>query len=368
MIDDAEVIFVMQCEMVSGCPEFGLDTLKPFGSNNMRVIIHAGTHKTATTSFQDFLQRQRSFLRSKGVYYPGNDWFGCTLITRRILQGDYSLLDEAIAKASVSNFRTLLISHEDLETCLAESPEIAVRMEELFVSRGFTEIIWFFVLRKPSEYFKSLLIQQSRHGILLDSYVAFNEIVNSGSLSSPAGYLWSFSFDHCKNLRKFRQLTTGVIYIQGFCDFVRPYPGSAFLADLVGEDLTAEGMAFARDEPPKNQSPGPFSSFLIWHVTARRLLRLDPCLPRDTVHGPVAIFLESLRNGRKHEQFLLILSIAFSVFTPLGIMTTLSWLKSRFTLPWVCRYIDRIFPDLGLLPIQRLEHYFDSTQSPLVKR
>ena len=109
----------------------------------MRVVIHAGTHKTATTSFQGLLQHQSSSLQSKGVFYPGSGWFGCTLLVRRILQGDYSLLEEAMSNTLSSNCRTLLISHEDLETCLATSPEIALRMEELFRMRGFTEIIWF---------------------------------------------------------------------------------------------------------------------------------------------------------------------------------------------------------------------------------
>ena len=333
----------------------------------MRVVIHAGTHKTATTSFQRLLQHQSFSLKSKGIYYPGSGWFGCNLLVRRILKGDYSLLEDEISSTFTSNCRTLLISHEDLETCLATSPEIAVRIEELFRIRGFTEIIWFFVLRKPSEYFRSLLFQQSRHGILLDSYAAFNEIANSGCLSSPAGYLWDFSFDNHNNLQKFSRITTGTVYVQGFRYFVRTYQGSSFFHNFIVSDFVLESKSFALYNLA-NRSPGFVSSFLIWNVTSRHYKQVRPGLNRDTTHGPVAVFLKLLKDSSRFKKFYVLLSLALYSLTPFGFMTTLSWFKSQFTISSVCRQLDKMFVDLSVLPMQTLEEYFASVTPSSIKR
>lgn len=39
----------------------------------MRLLLHIGTHKTATTSIQHFLTLNREILKSQGFYYPKND-------------------------------------------------------------------------------------------------------------------------------------------------------------------------------------------------------------------------------------------------------------------------------------------------------
>ena len=188
-----------------------------------------------------------------------------------------------------------------------------------------------FVLRKPSEYFRSLLFQQSRHGILLDSFAAFNEIANSGCLSSPAGFLWSFSFDNHNNLQKFSRITTGTTYIQGFRDFVRPYPGLSFLNDLVGANLVLE-TEFSSRHKHSNKFSGLVSSFFIWHVTSRYFMQVQSVLHRDTTHGPVAVFLNCFKNSSRFNKFYIFLSLVFYFFTPFGFITTLSWFKSQFTI------------------------------------
>lgn len=43
----------------------------------MRLILHAGTHKTGTTSIQQALHANRTWLRERGVHYPDPEgWFG----------------------------------------------------------------------------------------------------------------------------------------------------------------------------------------------------------------------------------------------------------------------------------------------------
>ena len=43
----------------------------------MRLILHAGTHKTGTTSIQKVLADNRDWLRERGLIYPdGGSVFG----------------------------------------------------------------------------------------------------------------------------------------------------------------------------------------------------------------------------------------------------------------------------------------------------
>ena len=47
----------------------------------MRLILHAGTHKTGTTSIQKVLADNREWLRERGLIYPdGKSAFGKTSI------------------------------------------------------------------------------------------------------------------------------------------------------------------------------------------------------------------------------------------------------------------------------------------------
>ena len=51
------------------------ELLKPFESLNvgkLKLIIHAGTPKTGTTSLQTYLDKKQSKLRTKGILYPHN--------------------------------------------------------------------------------------------------------------------------------------------------------------------------------------------------------------------------------------------------------------------------------------------------------
>jgi len=50
------------------------ELLKPFEQSpaKLKLIIHAGTPKTGTTSLQTYLHKKQRKLRGKGILYPHN--------------------------------------------------------------------------------------------------------------------------------------------------------------------------------------------------------------------------------------------------------------------------------------------------------
>ncbi|HEC60431.1 hypothetical protein LCGC14_0581510 [marine sediment metagenome] len=72
------------------------ELLKPFNGQALKLIIHAGTPKTGTTSIQSYLDKKQSKLRRKGILYPHNhkslnnpnapkhQWFEKNLVTTHV--------------------------------------------------------------------------------------------------------------------------------------------------------------------------------------------------------------------------------------------------------------------------------------------
>jgi hypothetical protein len=137
----------------------------------MRLILHAGTEKTGTTSIQSVLFRNRDWLRQRGVFYPSeagrknrHHSFATNLISPSTAAAARQFLEEAAAAAGTCH--TILLSTEWLYSA-AHNPsgiDFAPIEEETYwtarkryladladICAGFdTELVLF--LRRPDDY------------------------------------------------------------------------------------------------------------------------------------------------------------------------------------------------------------------------
>ena len=167
----------------------------------MKLVIHMGLHKTASTSFQNFLNLNRNALLDAGVLYPEieheeSHW----LIPRSILQNNWDLVEDymkhAHRTARQSNVKTVFVSSEDFEIFLLESLR-AAQFERLALKIGYSEIKWICVLRSQWDYFNSLYAEMAQHKVCLNYITTGEEIINFGEISIGNGVTrWRFAFDY----------------------------------------------------------------------------------------------------------------------------------------------------------------------------
>ena len=78
----------------------------------MRVVIHAGIHRTGTTSLQRFLSGNRAALAGRGIGYPGSDVHHQKLAWA-LKRGDSDARDVLALISSVPTAETAIVSGED---------------------------------------------------------------------------------------------------------------------------------------------------------------------------------------------------------------------------------------------------------------
>ena len=174
----------------------------------MKLVIHMGLHKTASTSFQNFLHINRNVLLDAGVIYPEIEQQASHfLIPRRILRNNWGFIEDymkhTLSIARQRNVKTVFVSSEGFETILLESFR-AAQFEKLALKLGYSEIHWICVLRSQWDYFNSLYAQMSTHKVCLNYAEAGHEIINFGEISmGNGGIRWRFAFDYDSIIEKF---------------------------------------------------------------------------------------------------------------------------------------------------------------------
>lgn len=109
----------------------------------MKIYVHAGTHKTGSTSIQDICFINKKTLAEQGIYYPDTgDLTGhhdlAFFIQKREFERAKNYLDKEIKKAKENNCHSLLLSSEEFEFIYTQD------RIKLFKQYGETEIIFFF--------------------------------------------------------------------------------------------------------------------------------------------------------------------------------------------------------------------------------
>lgn len=241
----------------------------------MRIILHAGTPKTGTTSLQIAFDEHRSVLRARGLLYPDaiatryaaanrhynakpkHQWLVDDLQAHDA--GDFAKnIARALGQAS-ANTETVVLSTEGLFTHWWDfSPAGRAALSELARTYNVEIWVWF---RDPVEFFVSFYIQMLRN--------PRSKVACHGQDWSPEEMLEDFWFAKHLDYMDFVDQARSVL---GAGDAVRVF---RYRRTTTADFLSAVGLVdFALPELQENRSFGGFG------VEAVRLLnRYD--LPAD---------------------------------------------------------------------------------------
>ncbi len=220
----------------------------------MKLLLHIGTHKTATTSLQHFFTLNRALLISHGFYYPENDdsAYVFNFLASRVAFGKKeetaSFLAESRRKAAEAKCHTVIISGESFYAMTGFFIDLQKRgrtsdywdSEAKFVNdvrescAGYEEIMVTCTFRPQDELAGSLYNQmvKNTHGIT-ESYSEFLEL--SGPIYDYARHvaLWAQSFGKDSiRLKNFHSVKKDIIR-----DFCR-----SFLTDSCFEQATVKDI------------------------------------------------------------------------------------------------------------------------------
>jgi hypothetical protein len=206
----------------------------------VKLILHAGMHKTASTFLQHVLVLNRDLLAARGVYVAPDAKLTANHGTAWMtLRDDFRHLAAHVAEAVRARRATALLSSEDFETLVFDHRR-ALAAEAAARDAGADAIEWHFCLRDPGAYFASMYAQLSRL-----AFVSFTDwaalALRDGHIRVPreAGRLpawWEFCFDNETNLRAYAEAIGGTVVVHDFRDQT-PFPGHGIVANAAGQGL-----------------------------------------------------------------------------------------------------------------------------------
>tara|TARA_R110002153_G_scaffold2340_6_gene11502 strand:+ start:12654 stop:13622 length:969 start_codon:yes stop_codon:yes gene_type:complete len=231
------------------------EQLKPFeqslvlgNTQKIRLIIHAGTPKTGTTSLQTYLDKKQRKLRGKGILYPHNldeiqnpnapkhQWFEKNLVTTN-LQSLLANFKNIITQVK-QDTHTIILSSEGIYNYWWDFPEasktILSELSQLFDVQVW---VWF---REPLSF--------------IESY--YKQCIRNPKIQNNPCYGRDLSFAEMLDIQWFSQH----LNYQGFISDCQKLFGinsvSAFQyqGDVVQEVIQKLGLATAHDNPTPRQN------------------------------------------------------------------------------------------------------------------
>ena len=203
----------------------------------MRLVIHCGCHKTATTSFQQFCDVNRALLLNARICYPkyNNNYQHSNLMWRIQREGIavFGQFLRAATEGLDGAFDTLLLSGEDFENAIVDLA-LAHELEAEARAAGFEEIQWVVVTRAPEEYALAIYAEKSKHNVVLSKYIVLEALKQRGCLYvSTRYYNYIFVLDYARFERRFVEAVTGRVWHFEMSDFVAGGVGANLLRKLV---------------------------------------------------------------------------------------------------------------------------------------
>lgn len=207
----------------------------------MRLIVHLGFHKTASTYLQQLLNGNVRALAARGIWYqPQKHYPAHHQAAWALLGGDGMPLEMMLRAAKLSGCDTVILSSEDLEA-VPFNPQVAATIEATATALGVTGIEWHIVVREPGAYFASLHAQLQHH-VYADTLVMLREVLKKGMIFIPeplagergAPY-WFYCFDHHAYIAGFAARTAHKVVVHDYTD-ADPYPGWRMIDSLGARD------------------------------------------------------------------------------------------------------------------------------------
>ncbi len=169
-----------------------------YAGKTRRLWIHAGLHKTGTTSLQSFLAEKREALAERGVLYvragtnrylDGNHNVAWELTGDHRFELDTGCLEEAVQE--IADFPgDAILSSEDFESLLHRPKGFDPLLRHHLLRHHRVGVLVY--LRNQADYLASLAAENQKHGVAfsLEDYLA--RIVKDGRLAVRE---WVFQFD-----------------------------------------------------------------------------------------------------------------------------------------------------------------------------
>lgn len=210
----------------------------------MKLLIHAGTHKTATTTFQRTCYKFNNILLRNRVLYPIlEEWKECNnhaYIARSLQELKSDTLTKyfyKIAELAINhNAKTVLLSSEDLENSIVDGT-FSQTLINTARGAGFNEIEWIFCLRDQRIYFDSIYGELSRQGGVLNYKTILKTAAQTGFISYSANnYNYIFAIKAKELLQKnINNFQGSKITTYNFNDFAVDPAGYPLLKTLINQ-------------------------------------------------------------------------------------------------------------------------------------
>lgn len=200
----------------------------------MRLIVHAGLHKSGSTYLQQIMNDNHAALRSRGVWYEEQAGYPAHHHAAwAMLRGDMAPLARMIVDAREAGCHTVILSSEDLEGAIFDHGTAAA-IEATALAEGVSAIEWHMCLRDPGETFASLWSQLQYH-VFADAPSLLHEAMRDGLVmildplrGADGTPFWCFCFDHLRYLTLFAERSAWPLYLHDFRSMA-PFPGWAIL-------------------------------------------------------------------------------------------------------------------------------------------
>lgn len=238
----------------------------------MRLVIHGGLHKTATTSFQALCWQNRQVLFQQGIVYPEfRTWKQHGYAAWDLQRHKYRAVQKFLTTAAESSDadKTVLISGEDFENCLVDLHS-AIVFQKAARKSGFTEISWCFVRRNPYDYLLSIYAELSKHRIVVDLQGIAACILKSGYFTTYSNkYNYNFVFDLKRRVNHFRQHVAKDTFMIEYADFIKAGPGLTLLERLAWDaEVIKDALPRSDNSPKKNVRQGTLETEMRYARTA----------------------------------------------------------------------------------------------------
>ncbi|WP_126174403.1 hypothetical protein [Altericroceibacterium xinjiangense] len=214
----------------------------------MRLYVHMGLHKTASTYLQHLMNDNHEALLERGVYYqkqagyPAHHEAAWTM-----LRGDMAPLTSMLETARQLGCHTTILSSEDLEGIIFD-PGTVTAIEDAARAAGVEQIEWHMCLRDAGEYYSSLHAQLQYH-VFSGALELFYAVMRDGMVlipdplrGGPGTPYWGFCFDHARYISEFAERTTHPLIVHDYTDG-DPFPAWRMLDRL-------DALGAIRDLPP----------------------------------------------------------------------------------------------------------------------
>jgi hypothetical protein len=222
------------------------ELLKPF--ENLKLIIHAGTPKTGTTSLQTYLDKKQGKLRGRGILYPHNiekrqnptapkhQWFEKNLVTTHV-QHFLENFKNIISQVK-NDTHTIILSSEGIYNYWWDFPEPSKAILGELSTLFDTELwVWF---REPTDF--------------IESY--YKQCIRNPQIESNPCYGKDLSFAQMLDIEWFAQHLNYQGFVSECQDLFGKNKVSAFKyqSDVVQEVALKLGLATPHDNPTPRQN------------------------------------------------------------------------------------------------------------------